>query len=127
MNLSRNSVRDNWVEIKSKIQNRWIQFNDADIEPLKENLDLLSHKIQNVYGFAKERAELEYNEFRKVLKEQANIQPNPKKVSKSGAEVISPLDDTTASNASKQTERRPDVEVQHVSTPERMDEEALHP
>lgn len=66
--MDTNTSQSNWNEVKSKIKSKWSKFSDNEIDSLKGNLEALSDKIQKVYGYAKDRAEREYNEFKTSLK-----------------------------------------------------------
>ena len=57
-----------WEEIKGKIRSKWGKLNDDEIESFKGNLDQLVGKIEQTYGYAKDFAEKEYNEFKSSLK-----------------------------------------------------------
>jgi uncharacterized protein YjbJ (UPF0337 family) len=56
-----------WKEIKSKIKTKWQKLGDSDIEKFKDNMHLVSAKVQNVYGISKDKAEQEYAEFKKTI------------------------------------------------------------
>lgn len=56
-----------WTELKGKIKTKWGKFNDDDIESFKGNLDQLVGKIEKTYGYAKDVAEKEYNDFKTSL------------------------------------------------------------
>ena len=62
--MTSNMIKNNWTEIKGKIKEKWDKFNDIEIERVKENLELISEKIQSLYGYAKERADQEFKEFK---------------------------------------------------------------
>ena len=57
----------NWTEIKSKIKTQWAKLSDDDLEAVKGNLEQITGKIQQVYGYGKEQAESEFNSFKKTL------------------------------------------------------------
>ncbi len=60
-------LQGSWTEIKGKIKTQWAKFNDDDLEEIKGNLDQLAGKIQKVYGYGKEQAENEFNDFKKSI------------------------------------------------------------
>lgn len=60
-------IKDDWTEMKSKIKTRWGKFTDESLESLKGNMDQLSGKLQQLYGYAKEQADREYTEFKAGL------------------------------------------------------------
>ena len=58
-----------WENVKSKIKHKWKKIEDKDIESVKDNLDLLSDKLQNVYSYPKTKADKEVKEFRLILEQ----------------------------------------------------------
>jgi len=60
-------IQGNWHELKGKIKTKWAKFSDSDLDALNGNLEQLAGKIQKVYGYGKEQAEREFNEFKKAL------------------------------------------------------------
>ena len=70
--MNNNISQGNWKEIKGKIKEKWGKFNDDEIETLNGHLDQLSGKIQKTYGYAKEKAETEYQDFTKSIAEKTN-------------------------------------------------------
>jgi uncharacterized protein YjbJ (UPF0337 family) len=65
--MNTSMLMGSWNEIKGKIKTQWAKLNDDDLEELKGNLDQLAGKIQKVYGYGKEQAEIEFNEFKKSI------------------------------------------------------------
>lgn len=59
----------NWDSIKTKIKHKWKKFEDKDIESMKENLDMLSDKLQGIYSYPKSRADKEMKEFKTTLEQ----------------------------------------------------------
>jgi len=59
-------LQGNWTEIKGKIKAKWGKLTDSEIDTFNGNLDQLAGKIQQTYGYAKEKAEEEYNNFKKI-------------------------------------------------------------
>lgn len=58
-----------WPAIKSKIKHKWKKIEDKDIEALKDNLDMLSDKLQSLYSFPKSKADKEVKEFKTMLEQ----------------------------------------------------------
>ena len=56
-----------WATITNKIKHKWKKLEDGDIESMKENLDLLSDKLQSRYSYPKTKADKEAQEFRTTL------------------------------------------------------------
>lgn len=58
-----------WTAIKSKIKHKWKKIEEKDLESLKENLDLLSEKLQKVYSYPKTKADKEMKDFKAILEQ----------------------------------------------------------
>jgi len=56
-----------WSEIKGKIKQKWNKFVDTDVDGFKDNMHLISEKLQKTYGYTKDKADQEYTEFQKTL------------------------------------------------------------
>jgi uncharacterized protein YjbJ (UPF0337 family) len=65
---TKESLKCDWNDTKSAIKTRFQKLTDANVEAVKENLDLLSGQLQKVYGYAKEQAEKEFASFKQSLK-----------------------------------------------------------
>ena len=70
--MNNDIAQGNWNEIKGKIRAKWGKLTDNEVETLKGNLEQLTSKIQQTYGYAKEKAESEYQEFKQSLAEKTN-------------------------------------------------------
>ena len=56
-------IAGEWNQIKGKIKETWGELTDDDIERISGIRDQLIGKLQEAYGYAKERAEREVREF----------------------------------------------------------------
>lgn len=65
--MTTDKATTDWNEIKGKIKSKWGKFADAEVDSFKGNMDLISEKIQKVYGYTKDKAEQEYKDFKKTL------------------------------------------------------------
>lgn len=52
-----------WQEWKGKIKQQWGEISDDELTKLKGNIDELSGLIQKKYGYTKDRALKEINDF----------------------------------------------------------------
>lgn len=69
-----------WNSVKTKIKSRFSKLTDDNIDSLKGSLDLLSDKLQSVYGYAKAKADSELESFKGSLHDlKAKIDTEPKK------------------------------------------------
>ena len=65
--MNQNTIQGSWTELKGKIKTAFGKFSEDELESFKGNLEQISGKIQKVYGYAQERAEKEYNDFKANL------------------------------------------------------------
>ena len=56
-------VSGNWKELKGKLRSKWGKLTDDDLENISGKKDALLGRLQQHYGFHKERAERELDEF----------------------------------------------------------------
>lgn len=67
--MSTTDTQQNWTELKGKIKTKWGKLVDGDIDKFKDNMHLITEKVQTVYGITKDKAEQEYNDFKKSIEE----------------------------------------------------------
>jgi len=65
--MSTENATPNWTELKGKIKARWGKFADADVDGFRDNMHLITETIQKKYGYAKDKAEQEYKDFKMSL------------------------------------------------------------
>lgn len=63
--MNKDIFEGKWTEYKGKIKEKWGKLTDNDITEINGKREALLGKIQTRYGYAKERAEKELNEFEK--------------------------------------------------------------
>ena len=56
-------IEDDWHRVKSKVQERWSELTDDDLEQVGGNRDALNAKIQDIYGLREEHARLQLDEW----------------------------------------------------------------
>ncbi|WP_164103581.1 CsbD family protein [Candidatus Laterigemmans baculatus] len=56
-------VKGNWKQIQGKAKTKWGKLTDDDLMVVEGNRDQLAGKIQERYGYEKDRAEREADEF----------------------------------------------------------------
>ncbi len=61
-------VEGKWKQFKGNLQHRWGKLTDDDFNLIAGRREKLLGKLQERYGFAKEEAEREINEFEKALR-----------------------------------------------------------
>jgi uncharacterized protein YjbJ (UPF0337 family) len=56
-------IEGSWKQFQGKIQARWGELTDDDLEIIKGNRKMLVGKIQEKYGIQKEQAEREVEDY----------------------------------------------------------------
>lgn len=65
--MDTNSLRGDWNILKGKIKEQWGKLTDDDITEIHGKKDQLLGKLQKKYGYAKEKAEQEFNSWEKTI------------------------------------------------------------
>jgi uncharacterized protein YjbJ (UPF0337 family) len=61
-------IAGNWQQFKGKVKEKWGKLTDDDLKVIEGKRDQLSGVLQKKYGYAKEQAERELEDFSKALK-----------------------------------------------------------
>jgi uncharacterized protein YjbJ (UPF0337 family) len=56
-------IKGNWTQMKGKVKEKWGKLTDDDLTTIAGKRDQLAGKLQQRYGYAKEQAEKELDEF----------------------------------------------------------------
>jgi len=56
-------IAGDWKHFTDKVKEKWSKLTDADLTTFSGKRDQLSRLIQKKYGYAKDQAENEINEF----------------------------------------------------------------
>lgn len=57
------SIEGNWKQFSGQVKSKWGELTDDDLTVIAGKRDQLAGKLQERYGYAKERAEKELDEF----------------------------------------------------------------
>ncbi len=60
-------IEGNWKQFKGQVKQKWGKLTDDDLETAKGKRDELAGRIQERYGYEKERAEQELDAFTRSL------------------------------------------------------------
>jgi uncharacterized protein YjbJ (UPF0337 family) len=60
-------IKGNWTQFKGKIKEQWGKLTDDDLTTIGGQRDQLIGVLQQKYGYAKEKAEQEADEFVRKL------------------------------------------------------------
>ena len=61
--LNTDILKGKWKEIKGDVKAKWGKLTDDDLTEIEGNQEKLVGILQKKYGYGKEEAEREYNEF----------------------------------------------------------------
>lgn len=61
-------IKGNWKQATGKVKEKWGDLTDDDLTAINGKRDQLAGKLQERYGYEKERAEREIDEFARSLK-----------------------------------------------------------
>ena len=61
--MNRDVVQGKWHEMKGKVKAQWGKLTDDDLDRSEGKAEQLIGLIQKQYGYARDRAEKEYDEF----------------------------------------------------------------
>lgn len=60
-------IEGNWKQFKGKVKEKWAALTDDDVTAVRGRRDQLAGRLQERYGYAKDRAERELDEFARTL------------------------------------------------------------
>ncbi len=63
--MNKDLFEGKWHEIKGKVKEKWGKLTDDDMTQINGKREQLLGKLQTRYGYAKDRAEQEINDFEK--------------------------------------------------------------
>ena len=61
-------IKGDWKQVTGKVKEKWGKLTDDDLTTIAGKRDQLAGLIQERYGYAKEQAEKELDEFTRALK-----------------------------------------------------------
>ena len=65
--MNRDIIGGNWKQLKGQMQAKWGDLTNDDFDVAEGNAKYLAGKLQERYGWQRERAEQEVEAFRKTL------------------------------------------------------------
>ena len=60
-------IKGNWKQVRGKVKEKWGKLTDDDLTAIAGLRDQLAGKLQERYGYQKDRAERELDEFSRTL------------------------------------------------------------
>ncbi len=65
--MNKDIISGKWTQLKGKVQAKWGEITDDDMKVAEGNAEYLAGRLQERYGWAKDRAESEVRDFQKSL------------------------------------------------------------
>ncbi len=67
--MDKDTLKGDWNIMKGKVKENWGRLTDDDLTQINGKRDQLLGLIQKKYGYAKEKAEMEYSNWEKKSRE----------------------------------------------------------
>jgi uncharacterized protein YjbJ (UPF0337 family) len=61
--VNKDILKGKWIQVKGDIRNWWGKFTDDDVNQIQGDVEKFVGKLQERYGYGREQAEAELNEF----------------------------------------------------------------
>lgn len=68
MSINKDIIGGKWTQIKGKVKEKWGDLTDDDLQVAEGNAEYLSGRLQERYGYARERADEEVKKFDATLR-----------------------------------------------------------
>lgn len=68
--MNRDRAEGKWKQFSGKVRERWGKLTDDDLDIIRGKRDQLAGIIQERYGYAKEEAERQVQEFNRAVREE---------------------------------------------------------
>ena len=65
--MNTTSLKGTWKEMAGKIKQKWAKLTDDDLKAVEGNAEELQGRLQKTYGYSKERAQKEFEDFKKGI------------------------------------------------------------
>ena len=66
--MNQDIIAGNWKQLKGKIQAKWGDLTDDDFKVAEGNAEYLTGKLPERYGYDRDRANTEVQEFQRTLR-----------------------------------------------------------
>ena len=61
--MNEDTLKGQWTQLKGRVREKWGKLTDDDLDVIAGKKDQLAGKLQARYGYAKDQAEKELDEF----------------------------------------------------------------
>ncbi|GAB2493057.1 CsbD family protein [Pseudoxanthomonas sangjuensis] len=65
--MQQDIIAGNWKQLEGRIRAQWSNLTDEDCKVAKGSEEYLTHKLQERYGWDRDRAESEVRQFERML------------------------------------------------------------
>jgi uncharacterized protein YjbJ (UPF0337 family) len=62
MNMNKDILKGKWLEIKERVKEKWGKLTDNDLGEIEGKSEKLLELLQKIYGYIRDKAELEYKD-----------------------------------------------------------------
>ncbi|MGA9333560.1 MAG: CsbD family protein [Rudaea sp.] len=66
--MNHDIIKGKWMQLGGKLKQKWGKLTDDDVNALDGHREYLVGKLQERYGIAKEKAEVQIKEFERSLR-----------------------------------------------------------
>lgn len=66
--MNQDIIAGNWKQLKGKMQAKWGDLTDDDFKVAEGNAEYLTGKLQERYGYDRDRANTEVEDFQRTLR-----------------------------------------------------------
>lgn len=66
--MNQDIIKGKWTQVRGKLKEKWAKLTDDDVNQLSGHREYLVGKLQERYGIAKEKAEVQVKEFERTLR-----------------------------------------------------------
>jgi uncharacterized protein YjbJ (UPF0337 family) len=61
--MNQDVLKGKWMQLKGEVRTQWGKLTNDDVDQIEGNAEKLVGKLQERYGYARERAQEEYDRF----------------------------------------------------------------
>lgn len=65
--MNQDIIKAQWPRLSAKLKRKWAKLTDADVNQAEGHREYLVGKLQERYGIAKEKADIQVKEFERAL------------------------------------------------------------
>ena len=75
--MNSDQIEGNWMQLKGKMREKWGKLTDNDWEQVAGKKDQLLGKLQERYGYTKEQAERDYDDWDRANQRTSKVRKMP--------------------------------------------------